>query len=88
MTCTFANQRAALDRIARRLLEREVIEHDELIALIAGVQPADAAVGQREDTQPATAPQAQLPASSTMATTALSADVSKEAQPLQCSPSR
>lgn len=88
VTCTLANQRAALDRIARRLLEREVIEHDELLALIAGAQPADAGMGQREDTQPATAPQARLPASSTMATTALSADVTKEAQPLQYSPSR
>lgn len=32
---TLAERRAALDRIARRLLEREVLEHDELVALIA-----------------------------------------------------
>ncbi|WP_321939863.1 ATP-dependent zinc metalloprotease FtsH [Paraburkholderia sp. J8-2] len=88
VTCTLTSQRAALDRIARRLLEREVIEHDELLALIAGVEPAGTGADEREATQPATSSQMQLPASSAMPTAALSADVSKETQPPQYSPSR
>ncbi|WP_042338968.1 ATP-dependent zinc metalloprotease FtsH [Paraburkholderia ferrariae] len=36
---TLTERRDALERIANRLLEREVLEHDELIALMAG-QPA------------------------------------------------
>jgi cell division protease FtsH len=36
---TLAERREALDRIAKRLLEREVLEHDELVTLIGG-EPA------------------------------------------------
>jgi len=61
VTRTLAEQREALDRIAKRLLEREVIEHGELLALIAGAQPPEEAGG-REAAQPTTTTQAQLPA--------------------------
>ncbi|WP_321899279.1 ATP-dependent zinc metalloprotease FtsH [Paraburkholderia heleia] len=88
VTRTLAEQRAALDRIAARLLEREVIEHDELLALIAGTQPEDEKALNREITQPATAALTQLPAGGTLATPALAADTSRQAYPPQCSPSR
>ena len=38
---TLAERRDALDRIAKRLLEREVLGHDELVALIAGAPAQD-----------------------------------------------
>jgi cell division protease FtsH len=45
-------RRDALDRIAKRLLEREVLEHDELVALIAGAPVQDEAErGSRQDAQ-------------------------------------
>ncbi|NLP64588.1 ATP-dependent zinc metalloprotease FtsH [Paraburkholderia sacchari] len=43
---TLAERREALDRIARRLLEREVLEHDELVALIAGESAPDGSAEQ------------------------------------------
>lgn len=43
---TLAERREALDRIATRLLEREVIEHDELVALIAGEPASGGSAGQ------------------------------------------
>ncbi|MFX1674950.1 ATP-dependent zinc metalloprotease FtsH [Paraburkholderia sp. A2WS-5] len=43
---TLAERRETLDRIARRLLEREVLEHDELVALIAGESVPGASAGQ------------------------------------------
>ncbi|WP_043285471.1 ATP-dependent zinc metalloprotease FtsH [Paraburkholderia oxyphila] len=49
---TLDDRREALDRIAKCLLDREVLEHDELVALIAGepVQGDGAEARVREDT--------------------------------------
>ncbi|KVD18047.1 hypothetical protein WI80_03150, partial [Burkholderia ubonensis] len=41
VAATLAEHRDALERIARRLLQREAIDHDTLVALIAA--PVDAA---------------------------------------------
>jgi len=84
---TLADQRDALDRIAKRLLEREVIEHDELLTLIAGAEPADVgAAGERDAAQPATAlqaPQAPLAAGGASTVTAFAANVLRRPGPPQ-----
>ncbi|AYZ64585.1 ATP-dependent zinc metalloprotease FtsH [Burkholderia multivorans] len=53
VAATLAGHRDALERIARRLLQREAIDHDTLVALIAA--PVDAA-------RPARRPEASAPA--------------------------
>ncbi|WP_321924726.1 ATP-dependent zinc metalloprotease FtsH [Paraburkholderia guartelaensis] len=85
VTRTLADQRAALDRIAKRLLEREVIEHDELLALIADSESADT---WQTVVQPAATAQLQVEPSSTSAAAELAANPSQEAHPSQCSASR
>ncbi|RQP48809.1 cell division protein FtsH, partial [Burkholderia ubonensis] len=56
VAATLAEHRDALERIARRLLQREAIDHDTLVALIA--PPVDA-------TQPVRQPEASAPADAT-----------------------
>ncbi|MEM5330996.1 ATP-dependent zinc metalloprotease FtsH [Paraburkholderia sp. JHI2823] len=81
---TLADQRDALDRIAKRLLEREVIEHDELLTLIAGAEPAAVgAAAQPDAAQPAAAPQAPLAAGGASTVTAFAAHVSQRPGPPQ-----